>query len=137
MTYKIIVVKDKRFEQAFQFALKKVGENNKCLIFECEGDLWMSPEVLGMSQRQFLEFYKRLRVIDGRKKLEHGQIHLYPVRRHVLSVRLHSAEYLYLKKIVPDGETPSTFVRSLLLDKLREYVYNKKQSHQSRLSEVL
>lgn len=125
MPYKILVIKDKLFEQIFQLKLKKVSEGSKYVIFECTDDIWISPEVMGINQKQFLEFYKRLRIYGGRKKLEHGQIHLYPKRKRVLSVRLHDAEYEHLKQIAPIGERPSCFIRSLLLDVLRDYVYEK------------
>jgi len=131
MPYKIKVLKDKRVEQAFQHCFKKVGESRDFVVYESEGDVWISPETLGATTEQFLEFYKTLKIHGGRKELKHGQIHIAPARKIVLPVRLSDGEFALLKNNAGD-EPLAQYARSIVLQFLQDYLYQKEEALKAR-----
>jgi len=125
---RIKVVKDKRLESVFQLHLKKISEENGYVIYECSGDLWISPGSLMMSREEFLKFYRRIKVEDGVKRLINGQIHISPIRRRVLTVRLSDGEYALLKRAL---EKPiSEHARNIVINEIREYFAYKRMLRQ-------
>lgn len=126
----IKVVKDKRFETAFQFHLKKISEGKDYAIYKCSGDLWISPGALSLNREEFLKFYRRIRVEDGTKRLINGQICIRPVRRRVLTVRLSENEYALLKRVLE--EPISEHARSIVINEIREYFAYKEMLRQQK-----
>lgn len=133
MPYRIKMLKDKRIEQALQLYLKKAGESRDFAFYESEGDVWISPETLGVTAEQFLEFYKTLKVYGGRKELKYGQIHIAPTRQIILPVRLSEGEFALLKKNAGD-EPIAQYVRSIVLSFLQDYLYQKEEALKARRS---
>jgi len=131
MPYKIKMSKDKRLEQAFQHHFKKIGEGRDFAIYECDGDIWISPQTLGATPEHFLEFYKALKVYGGRKELQYGQIHIAPSRKIVLSARLSDGEFTLLKNNAGD-EPLSQYTRSIILPFLQDYLYQKEDMMKAR-----
>lgn len=125
MPYRVRVIKDEDFDRAVRMMMRKVEEGEDYAVYEGEGDIWLSQETLSMDEERFIKFYKKMRVQNGKKELKFDQIHLSPLRRRAVAVRLSRAEYLLLKNIAPEGETLTEFIRSIILETLRNYVYEK------------
>jgi len=135
--YLVRMPKDPRLEKAFEYHLKKIGENDEFLIYQGTVEAIIP---LRMSWPEALEIFKKIKVEGGYKRLpriwlEDGRevpadkptLMISPKRNRILTIRLSDEEYELLKEdAYSEGWGVSSWARQLVMNLVWEYLQREK-----------
>ncbi len=137
MPYLVKIPKDPRFEKAFSFHLKKIGETDEFILYQ---GIVEAIIPLNVDWPEAVDLYQRIKVEGGYKRLplswyENGQnvparqpvLFVAPKRNNIIRIRLSEEEYELLKRDAREvGESVSSWARKLVMNIVWEYLEREK-----------